>query len=191
MCGCCRRGPLRDCSLPARERLSLAHIMCQKAAESGSVELLQYLKQQGCAFSEQIMCTAAQRGLLHVCQYLHTQQCPWSARACTSAAVRGHLSTLRWLHEQGCPWHIEAVRMSAAASGHLAVVAYAHRCRPAASAVQLTQMPCAAGCFDKLPVARWLRQQGAEWPQYFSFNGMNWSPNALLWAEQQGCASTV
>jgi hypothetical protein len=164
--------------------------ICKRAVENGSVELLQYLKQQGCVFTAGHMSAAAERGLLHVCQYLRAEQCPWSAKACRTAAVGGHLSTLSWLHEQSCPLgDIQDVRMSAAASGHLCIIKYLKRCRPTASAAQVTQMLSAAGCFSKLSVAQWLRQQGAAWPTELCFNGNDWSSYARQWARENGCTS--
>ena len=144
--------------------------ICERAAKSGSLELLQYLKQQGCVFTADAMHVAAQRGDLHICQYLRSEQCPWDASACTDAARGGHVDTLRWLHEQGCPWHVQTVRLSAAKSGEIPVIMYMVGVEPAASAAQLTEMLNAAGSRDYLAAAKWLRQQGAEWPAVLKGN---------------------
>jgi hypothetical protein len=90
--------------------------MCASAAESGNLELLQYVREQGCDLSQGVMEIAAERGDLPMCQYLRAQQCPWNRSACDNAAAAGHVDTLRWLHEQGCPCDVEYVRMRAAQS---------------------------------------------------------------------------
>jgi hypothetical protein len=47
--------------------------ICARAAESDSIELLQYLKQQGGVLTESVMSMAAYMGNLHVIQYLHSE----------------------------------------------------------------------------------------------------------------------
>eukprot|EP00953_Heterococcus_sp_UTEX-ZZ885_P042253 21482-Heterococcus_DN1.PRE.3 len=67
---------------------------------------------------------------------------------------------------------------------------------PDISADVLSSMLNAAGAHDNLAAAKWLRQQGAEWPdviRYFyvnSFDGYTeWSGEALAWARAEGCTS--
>jgi hypothetical protein len=138
------------------------------------------------------MDSAAECGHLHICQYLHAEQCPWGTEACADAAFGGHLSTLRWLHEQGCPWGLQSVRSTAAFGGHLEVMGYLLSVAPPATAAQLTELLNKAGATDKLAVAQWLRQQGAEWPavlRYHCYTWMPWKGDTLMWARQQGCTS--
>jgi hypothetical protein len=168
-----------------------AATMCYGAAKSGNVELLQYLKQQGCAFIEVVMDGAAYAGHTHVCQYLRTEQCPWGRSTCYYAAGSGHVDTLRWLHEQGCPWNIQAVRMAAATVGWLPVAQYLQGVQPAASTAQLTEMLRSAGGHHRSVVAKWLRQQGAEWPAVLSFDGVPWRDNMVQWARDEGCTSQL
>jgi hypothetical protein len=105
--------------------------VCIRAAESGDIQLLQYLKQQGCVFSEDVMRAAAHTGDLYTCRYLHDEQCPWDTTACEYAAHGGHVDTLRWLHEQGCPWEPHEVRTAAAVGGHAGVLHFMQRFQPA------------------------------------------------------------
>jgi hypothetical protein len=135
-----------------------ASTICSRAARSGSIELLQYLKQQGCDFNEAVMSSAAEKGHTHMCQYLRAEQCPWDSRACEAAAKFGQLDTLRWLHEQGCPWTMHMVRLAALSSGHVTVMVYMLGVQPAANAAQLTELLNSAGELDDLPAAQMLRE---------------------------------
>jgi hypothetical protein len=142
--------------------------ICVEAAES--IEPLQYLKQQGCVFTEAVMSNAASSGNTHICQFLRVEQCPWDTEGCKWAARNGHVDTLRWLHEQGCPWDVEVVRLTAADGGHVPVLDFMQNFEPAATAAKLTEMLNAAGSRDYLAAAKWLRQQGAEWPAVLKGN---------------------
>jgi hypothetical protein len=160
-----------------------------RAAESGSIELLQYFREHDCVYNEVVMGCAARAGHIHICQHLRDEQCPWDAGACTSAARGGQLDTLRWLREHGCPWDIQGVRTAAAESGDLPTIMYALSAEPAASAAQLTEMLNAAGSNSKLPAAKWLRQQGAEWPAVLKHAFSVWKADVLQWARDEGCTS--
>jgi hypothetical protein len=162
--------------------------ICERAAESSSIEVLQYLKQQGGVFTKRAMRMAAYMGNLHVIQYLHSEQCPWDTSACTNACG---VDILHWLREQGCPGNPEAVRCAAAEADDLDMVLYMAEVQPAASAAQLTQMLNAAGANDSLETAEWLRQQGAKWPAVLRYSERSWRGAALQWARAEGCTSPV
>jgi len=46
---------------------------------------------------------AATGGQLEVLQWLRTNGCPWNADTCSVAATGGHLEVLQWLRANGCP----------------------------------------------------------------------------------------
>jgi ankyrin repeat protein len=165
------------------------HTICEQAAESGSVEVLQYLVQQGCILTSEVTCAAADEGYTQLCKFLRGEQCPWDAIACRSAALNGHVDTLRWLREHGAPFDTQEVRIAAAESGEVPTIEYALNAEPAASAAQLTDMLNAAGVYDWIVAAKWLRQQGAEWPAVLRFSFADWSGNVLQWARAEGCTS--
>jgi hypothetical protein len=160
-----------------------------RAAESGSVELLQYLKQHDCEFDTETMSFASAKGNTHVCEYLLSEQCPWDLSACLYAANGSHLSTLRWLHEQGCPCDTHAVRVAATKAGHAAILKFMQSFEPAANAAQLTELLNLAGAWSRREAALWLRQQGAEWPAVLQAGFMSWEGDALQWARDEGCTS--
>lgn len=47
---------------------------------------------------------AAEGGHLEVLEWLREQGCPWDASACAKAAEGGHLGVLQWARRNGCPW---------------------------------------------------------------------------------------
>ena len=48
---------------------------------------------------------AAEGGQLEVLKWLRENGCPWCERTCMSAAKGGHLEILKWARENGCPWN--------------------------------------------------------------------------------------
>jgi hypothetical protein len=175
--------------------------ICAEAACSGILELLQYVMQQGGILSGEVMNAAEGRGYLSMCAFLHTEQCPWDTSTCKTAAEGGYVDTLRWLHEQGCPWDLHEIRAAAAMSGQIAVLTYLQDIEPAASAAELTELLTKAGAFSQLAAdngaryngqfaaAKWLRQQGAEWPAVLKWGTLQWAGRVLQWARDEGCKS--
>eukprot|EP00611_Tribonema_gayanum_P006610 TRINITY_DN1588_c0_g3_i1.p1 TRINITY_DN1588_c0_g3~~TRINITY_DN1588_c0_g3_i1.p1 ORF type:complete len:113 (+),score=11.93 TRINITY_DN1588_c0_g3_i1:53-391(+) len=52
------------------------------------------------------MC-AGRAGDLDILQWLRAQGCPWDGRICAEAVVNGHLELLQWARANGCPWNGE------------------------------------------------------------------------------------
>ena len=46
---------------------------------------------------------AAEEGQLEILKWLRANGCPWDEWTCSIAAYRGHLEVLHWLRENGCP----------------------------------------------------------------------------------------
>ena len=51
-----------------------------------------------------VMWSAAGGGQLEILKWLRSEGCPWDASACAGAAKCGHLEVLKWLRSEGCPW---------------------------------------------------------------------------------------
>lgn len=52
-------------------------------------------------------CTgAAQNGHLEVLKYLHENDCEWSDQTASLAAEAGQLECLKYLHENECEWYV-------------------------------------------------------------------------------------
>ena len=46
---------------------------------------------------------AAENGHLEVLKWLRENGCPWNEWTCKNAAGNGHLEILKWARENGCP----------------------------------------------------------------------------------------
>eukprot|EP00953_Heterococcus_sp_UTEX-ZZ885_P012570 7207-Heterococcus_DN1.PRE.2 len=168
------------------------------AARGGAVPVLEWLQQQqDVELKEHTMCCAAEHGHLQLCQWLHAQQCPWDDTATFSAARYNHCATLRWLIESGCPHDVTHVLniLSAAVlgarNGDFNTLQYLYECGIMASSDVLTDTLNTAGAHNKLAVAQWLRQHGAEWPAVLRspFYNDPWHGETLAWARAEGCTS--
>ena len=47
---------------------------------------------------------AGKAGNLELVQWLRGEGCPWDHYTCHYAAIYGHVEVLRWARENGCPW---------------------------------------------------------------------------------------
>ena len=94
---------------------------CGWAAFGGHLELVKWLRANGCRWGVRTSAYAARGGQLEVLQWMRAQACPWNRHVCYNAARNGHLEVLRWARSQGCPWNEEAPRV-AASKGHLEVL---------------------------------------------------------------------
>jgi Ankyrin repeats (3 copies) len=157
------------------------------AAESGNVELMAWLLQQpGMHLNEEVITLAVFRGRMAMCQYLHAQQCPWGDSAPCQAAKDGHIDILRWLIDNGCPLDAQSMGQSAAEGGSVEVLSYLQQQGLLTSAALLTVMLDLAAVFGKLDAAKWLRAQGAQWPEEFRYY---LSAEVMTWAIAEGCTS--
>ena len=59
------------------------------------------------AMDERVMRRAAGSGNLQLVQWLRANGCPWDAGTCWVAVQKGHVEVLRWARENGCPWRVQ------------------------------------------------------------------------------------
>jgi hypothetical protein len=166
-----------------------AATICGDAAESGNLELVQFVNDNGGEINESTIRDAALRGHLALCQHLHSRECPWDEQAVTSAGGEGHTEVVKWLVEQGCPYDAADVCTVAAEYGHLAVIQHMLQLERL-SLEQMTELLSAAAANDLL-VAQWLAKQGACWPATLTYGEAYWSPEAVAWARVYGCTSPL
>ena len=86
---------------------------CARAAESGHLECLKYLREEAKApWDFKTAYWAAENGHLHILEYLVERKYDkYDAWACMLAAENGHLDCLKYLHETAkAPWNSQAVR---------------------------------------------------------------------------------
>ena len=81
-----------------------ATVLHQEAAAKGQLEVLKWLRANGCPWDEQTCASAAQAGHLEVLQWARANGCPWDKYTCSEAAENGHLEVLQWAHANECPW---------------------------------------------------------------------------------------
>ena len=56
---------------------------------------------------EWVMEDAAKSGNLELVRWLRGEGCPWDMETCDEAVEYGHVEMLRWVRENGCPWSAE------------------------------------------------------------------------------------
>ena len=61
---------------------------------------------------------AAWGGNLELVQWLRGEGCPWDYLTCANAADKGHVEVLRWARENGCPWTAQTRDWAAAMLGY-------------------------------------------------------------------------
>ena len=89
-----------------------------EAAGSGNLELVRWLRDEGCDWSVWACRFAAETGRLQVLQWLRANGCPWDVDTCKFAALNGQMATLRWARENGCPWDVQTRDRAAAELGY-------------------------------------------------------------------------
>jgi hypothetical protein len=65
---------------------------------------------------------AAETGRLDILQWLHEQGCPWDKGTFTAAVGYGDVDILTWLREQGCPWDLSEAWKMATEKGRMDLV---------------------------------------------------------------------
>ncbi|CAM9808212.1 unnamed protein product, partial [Sphacelaria rigidula] len=77
---------------------------CWSAAFWGNLEVLQWLRTEGCPWNESVSLTAATCGNLDVLKWCTANGCPWEARRCAKgAALHQQLHVVRWLEAKRPP----------------------------------------------------------------------------------------
>jgi hypothetical protein len=110
---------------------------------------------------------------------------------CAEAARNGHCSTLRWLRQRGCPWRANNIHATAAQGGSVEAFVFLQQQGIVFTSRVLRQVLRIAGACNKLAAAKWLRQQGAQWPAALRWTGKVWPDDALEWARAEGCISPI
>jgi hypothetical protein len=142
-----------------------AEYIGRHAASSGSIEVVEWLRQQqGVEINASALVNAAGAGRTAMCAYLRSIGCDWHTDACAEAANLGHLDTLRWLRANGCPWDVAEVCFYAACHSTTDVLDYIAEQGELLSAEQLIHALNIAGANAGTRAAQWFREHGAQWP---------------------------
>jgi hypothetical protein len=94
----------RGAAVDARESCSWDQYTSAEAAKNGHLELLRWMRANGCPLGERTCSDAAQAGHLEVLQWLRANGCPWDEHTCMCAAAYDRLEVLKWARANGCPW---------------------------------------------------------------------------------------
>lgn len=70
---------------------------------------MQYLRENGCAWSYQAFHFALAAGHKDMCQWLYANGCPCDKKVFTHAINGGNLELFKWLESVGCTWDSEAL----------------------------------------------------------------------------------
>ena len=79
-----------------------------------NLELVKWLRAEGCDWGPSVCWNAAGGGQLKVLQWLRANGCPWDYKTCANAVNFGHVKVLCWARMNGCNWDA-ATRDAAAA----------------------------------------------------------------------------
>ena len=74
------------------------------AARHGHLEIIIWLKNNGCEFGQDTFCIAAQNGNLRNMKWLFENGCQFSQDIFCIAAKNGSLCNMKWLLDNGCPF---------------------------------------------------------------------------------------
>ncbi|GLC46993.1 hypothetical protein PLESTM_002005500 [Pleodorina starrii] len=165
-------------------------------AESGSLELMQWVWGQGCLWDELVSYKAAEYGSLELMQWMRARGCPWDPHTFSSAAESGSLEKVEWLAARGCPCNEGAFTAAAKVGSWLLLERMAALgCPMGARGAAYIE----AGANGDLATLRCLRSLGCPWdPCGTTFSGAVY-PNcdydggrssplaALRWLHAQGC----
>jgi hypothetical protein len=162
--------------------------LCIYAAIDGSISTLRWLKQQGCAFATQCCYNAAQHNQLSSLQYLHSEGCEWDSTVLDVSADK--LELFQWAAEHDYPGEAHTVCSEVAKRGSVPVLIYLQQ-KGLITAENLTHLMNVAGAYNRLAAVKWLRQQGAEWPDVLLYINEVWSCSTLEYARDEGCISLL
>ena len=140
--------------------LNLYNVLPMKAAKTGQLEVLQWLRANACPWDKHTCNWAALNGHLEVLQWARANGAPRDKGTCAEAALGGHLEMLQWLRANGCPWD-EWTCTYAAKGAHLEVLQYLR-----ANGCPWNAHTCAAAAEGgHLEVLQWLRANGCPWDE--------------------------
>jgi Ankyrin repeats (3 copies) len=151
----------------------------------------------GECYGQERRAEATLHGHTAMCNYLHSEDPhSYGVEACHEAARGGHADTLRWLRRHYYDWDEESIAYYAAEGGSVKVMQYLQQegfGLDDSNGHLLTELLNIAGAHNKLAVAQWLREQGAEWPAVLRYTTQHedapWRGDTLAWARAEGCTA--
>jgi hypothetical protein len=160
----------------------------ESALMHDSVEVVQWLLDLGESLSAPCMKQAARFSSIRVLDLLHATGLRADPLVMRSAGAAATSQPLRWLLSRDYPYESSAA-YAAAQNRSLEVLQFLHSSAdvpewPAHMLTGLLQAAGGAGCIDN---CRWLRQQGADWPDTLTWQLQPWPAGSIEWAREEGC----
>ncbi|AGO84727.1 Ankyrin repeat domain containing protein [Pandoravirus salinus] len=158
-------------------------IVCTAAVRIGRIDILEWARTRGCAWTPKTCAAAAGAGHINVLVWLRARGCPWNESTCKAAARGGHFDILWWARANGCPWDARTFKF-AAATGRLDVLQ-----RLRADACPWDAGTCSyAASRGHLDVLRWLRANGCPWDEDACSQAVRGGHlDTLVWLHAHGC----
>lgn len=89
------------------------HYVISEAARGGHLEVIKWMKQEGCPWGTSTFREAAGFGNIELMTWIRDNGCIFDESSVIYASANGKLDALKWLRSNGCPWDIRAVFASA------------------------------------------------------------------------------
>ena len=157
--------------------------VCEKAAESGNLEVLKWLWENKLELDEDTCKGAASGGFLEILKWARKNNCPWNEETCNAAAKGGFTQVLKFARDNDCPWS-DVTCSSAATGGHLSTLQFARKNGCTWDSVTCTKA-ATGGHFE---VLKWARENGCPWNIYTCEGAARGNHISILkWAHENGC----
>jgi hypothetical protein len=140
----------------------------------------------GMAYTPAVMAGAARCNKLAEVQFLRSQGCPWSQQLLELACRFGHSELVRWCHEHGCLWDdFDNAPRCAAESGNVELMAWVLQ-QP--GTFLSTELFSTAASKGHIAMCRYLYTQQCPWSAYTTRNaGLYGHASMLRWLVDHGC----
>jgi hypothetical protein len=107
-----------------KERKLDAGTLARPAARDGRLDVLQWLRKDGCQWATSACACAAAGGHLATLKWLRKKGCPWDCDTTTFAADSNQFATLKWVRQNGCEWNVSTCA-GAASNGNWEMLKWA------------------------------------------------------------------
>lgn len=148
------------------------------AAGLESMEILVWLRQNGCPWGKSTCAQASRDGRLESLMWARAHGAEWGPQVCAVAAKQGHFSILEWARENGCPWDSTTLR-GAAEGGWVEILQWS--IEKECPGLEDTLVCASAANGLHLGILRWLREE----------KGFAWDANTMIYASEAGCFDVV
>eukprot|EP00953_Heterococcus_sp_UTEX-ZZ885_P029603 15703-Heterococcus_DN1.PRE.3 len=153
------------------------------AVRTDDVAVAQWLLDLGESFTADHIAKAALACSMRVLNLLYDNGFKPNGDAVKAAGAAATTEPLRWLFSKGCPHYYKA-DYAAAKNAPLEVLQFLQaNLEQQWTAQELRFLLLLAGEGGRLENCKWLRQQGAAWPQHLE----GWPDDCVEWAREEGC----